>query len=280
MSRLESIRKSGDPGRPGDMVRGIPPQPPVPPMPPKVPKMLSPSVRFRARSRSRRPRNKQHGPGRQVELEGLLIRRRPRGREAACISTGVLIGSTRPDAAESKTAAGREQTSLRNHPSSGGRQPCSGRDSRTAGIRSPGCPGWNCPATCGFAGPGPPETPPRSKGRPYVQADRPSGGDERAPPASGGMLHRTVMSVVLGRALAADEFVCHRDDDKRNNWPDNLYLGDRRATPRTASATGRRPGTGTHSAKLSDEQVRQVRLALSRGERGSTSRGPTACTGA
>jgi hypothetical protein len=40
------------------------------------------------------------------------------------------------------------------------------------------------------------------------------------------MLHRAVMSVVLGRQLGRDEFVCHRDDDPRNNWPDNLYLGD------------------------------------------------------
>ena len=34
------------------------------------------------------------------------------------------------------------------------------------------------------------------------------------------------MSVVLGRQLGHDEFVCHRDDDRRNNWPQNLYLGD------------------------------------------------------
>ena len=40
------------------------------------------------------------------------------------------------------------------------------------------------------------------------------------------MLHRAVMSVVLGRQLGRDEFVCHRDDDRRNNWPQNLYLGD------------------------------------------------------
>jgi hypothetical protein len=40
------------------------------------------------------------------------------------------------------------------------------------------------------------------------------------------MLHREVMSLVLGRRLGCDEFVCHRDDDPRNNWPENLYLGD------------------------------------------------------
>jgi hypothetical protein len=42
------------------------------------------------------------------------------------------------------------------------------------------------------------------------------------------MLHRAVMSVVLGRQLRRDEFVCHRDDDKSNNWPANLYLAQSR----------------------------------------------------
>ena len=39
------------------------------------------------------------------------------------------------------------------------------------------------------------------------------------------MLHRAVMTMVLGRQLGRDEFVCHRDDDAGNNWPENLYLG-------------------------------------------------------
>ena len=48
------------------------------------------------------------------------------------------------------------------------------------------------------------------------------------------MLHRAVMTMVLGPLLGRDEFVCHRDDDAGNNWPENLYLGIGRATRPTA----------------------------------------------
>jgi hypothetical protein len=83
-------------------------------------------------------------------------------------------------------------------------------------------------------------------------------------------LHRAVMSVLLGRQLGRDEFVCHRDDNKRNNWPDNLYLGDRKSNAVDSLRNGRDPTEDRHPfAKLSDEQVRRVRLALARGERGS-----------
>jgi hypothetical protein len=82
------------------------------------------------------------------------------------------------------------------------------------------------------------------------------------------MLHRSVMSVALGRELAPGEFVCHRDDDKRHNWPDNLHLGDRKSNAADSLRNGRHPTGDRHPiAKLSDEEVRQVRLA--RGERGS-----------
>ncbi len=77
------------------------------------------------------------------------------------------------------------------------------------------------------------------------------------------------MSVVLGRELAPGEMVCHKDDDKRNNWPENLYLGDARSNAADSVRNGRRPmGERYPAAKLSDEQVRQVRLALYRGYRG------------
>jgi DNA-binding NarL/FixJ family response regulator len=83
------------------------------------------------------------------------------------------------------------------------------------------------------------------------------------------MLHRAVMSVLLGRELAPGEMVCHHDDDRSNNWPANLYVGDHRSNAADGLRNGRRPSGDRHpQAKLSDEQVRLVRRALARGERG------------
>jgi hypothetical protein len=77
------------------------------------------------------------------------------------------------------------------------------------------------------------------------------------------MLHRAVMMVVLGRKLSRDEFVCHRDDDPRNNWPDNLYLGDPQSNAADSGRNGGRVRGEQHPfAKLSDEQVREIRRAL------------------
>ena len=82
------------------------------------------------------------------------------------------------------------------------------------------------------------------------------------------MLHRAVMMVVLGQKLSRDEFVCHRDDDPRNNWPDNLYLGDHSSNAADSLRNGGRVRGDSHPfAKLSDEQVREIRRALARGER-------------
>ena len=106
-------------------------------------------------------------------------------------------------------------------------------------------------------------------GRPYVQ-DRKVVNHESDGRARQGrvMLHRAVMSVVLGRKLSRDEFVCHRDDDRRNNWPQNLYLGDYHSNAADSVRNGGRVRGQRHPfAKLSDEQVREIRSALSRGER-------------
>jgi hypothetical protein len=82
------------------------------------------------------------------------------------------------------------------------------------------------------------------------------------------MLHRSVMSVVLGRQLGRDEFVCHRDDDRRNNWPDNLYLGDHSSNAADSLRNGGRLRGDRHPCtKIRDAQVREIRLALSWGER-------------
>jgi hypothetical protein len=83
------------------------------------------------------------------------------------------------------------------------------------------------------------------------------------------MLHRAVMTVILGRQLGRDEFVCHRDDDPRNNWEHNLYVGDHSSNVADSLRNGRRVRGDSHPrTKILDAQVREIRLALSRGERG------------
>ena len=82
------------------------------------------------------------------------------------------------------------------------------------------------------------------------------------------MLHRAVMTIVLGRLLRRDEFVCHRDDDVENNWPENLYPGDRHSIAADSLRNRRHVRGDNHpSTKVFDDQVREIRSALSRGER-------------
>jgi len=83
------------------------------------------------------------------------------------------------------------------------------------------------------------------------------------------MLHRAVMSVIMGRQLASDEFVCHRDDDKTNNWPENLYLGDSLTNAADSVRNGGRLRGDRHPfTKIRENQVGEIRVALSHGERG------------
>ena len=82
------------------------------------------------------------------------------------------------------------------------------------------------------------------------------------------MLHRAVMSVMLGRQLGNVEFVCHRDDDKTNNWPQNLYLGDHISNAADSLRNGGRLRGDRHPfTKIMDAQVRKIWVALFRGER-------------
>jgi hypothetical protein len=94
-------------------------------------------------------------------------------------------------------------------------------------------------------------------GRPYVQARKVVNHESDGRVREGRvMLHRAVMSVVLGRQLGRDEFVCHRDDDRRNNWPQNLYIGDYHSNAADSLRNGGRVRGEQHPfAKLSDEQV-------------------------
>lgn len=135
----------------------------------------------------------------------------------------------------------------------------------------PGVPGLELSGDLRFRGPGGVRRMRLDRnGRPYVTARRKSAleGEGRIRERRV-LLHRAVMSVVLGRELAPGEMVCHRDDDKADNWPENLYLGDAKSNAADAVRNGRRPrGEGHPAAKLSDEQVWAIRRALARGERG------------
>ena len=135
----------------------------------------------------------------------------------------------------------------------------------------PGVPGLELSGDLRFRGPGGVRgTRHDRNGRPYAEARRKSAhAPDGRPRLRRVPLHRAVMSVVLGRQLAPGEMVCHRDDDKRNNFPSNLYIGDARSNAADGVRNGRRRTGDRHpAAKLSDEQVRQVRLALARDARG------------
>ena len=83
------------------------------------------------------------------------------------------------------------------------------------------------------------------------------------------MLHRAVMSLVLSRRLGRDEFVCHRDDDPGNNWPENLYLGDHASNTADSLRNGGRLRGDRHPrTRIRDAQVWEIRVAVARGERG------------
>ena len=118
-------------------------------------------------------------------------------------------------------------------------------------------------------------------GRPYVQARKVVNHESDGRVREGRvMLHRAVMSVVLGRQLGRDEFVCHRDDDRRNNWPQNLYIGDYHSNAADSLRNGGRVRGEQHPfAKLSDEQVREIRSSpVSRRAGWGTLPEPMGCT--
>jgi hypothetical protein len=83
-------------------------------------------------------------------------------------------------------------------------------------------------------------------------------------------LHRAVMSVLLRRQLRADEIVCHRNNDKQNNSPENLYLGNAASNAADSLRNGGRLRGDRHrSTKIKDAQIQEIRLALARGEHGA-----------
>jgi hypothetical protein len=109
-----------------------------------------------------------------------------------------------------------------------------------------------------------------SDGRPYVLARKVAGAESACETRVGMVkLHRAVMSVLLKRQLCLDEFVCHRNDDKKDNSPENLYVGNGASNAADSVRNGRRLRGDSHPrTKIRDVQVREIHLALARGERG------------
>ncbi len=135
----------------------------------------------------------------------------------------------------------------------------------------PGVPGLELSGDLRFRGPrGLRQSRHDRNGRPYVIARKVVGNESDAQARrTRVMLHRAVISVILGRQLGSDEFVCHRDDDPRHNWPENLYLGDHASNTADSLRNGGKLRGDRHPCtKIRDAQVREIRLALARGERG------------
>ncbi len=78
------------------------------------------------------------------------------------------------------------------------------------------------------------------------------------------MLHRAVMSVVLGRELDTSVLVLHEDDDVTNCWPDNLYIGTVLDNTYDAIRNG---GITPYPQTVSDAVIAEIRAAYARGER-------------
>jgi hypothetical protein len=104
-------------------------------------------------------------------------------------------------------------------------------------------------------------------GRPYIMARKVVGLEPNGETRTGRvMVHRAVMTLVLGRELGRDEFVCNSDDDVRNNWPHNLYLGDRQTNAADSSRNGGRLRGDRHPfTKILEAQVQEICFALSQG---------------
>ena len=138
-------------------------------------------------------------------------------------------------------------------------------------YKVPGVPGLELSGDLRFRGPrGLRQARHDRDGRPYAIASKVVGHEsDRQARRTRVMLHRAVMSVLLGRQLGRDEFVCHHDDNPGNNWPRNLYLGDPASNAGDSVRNGGRLRGDRHPrTKIREAQVRAIRVALARGERG------------
>lgn len=79
------------------------------------------------------------------------------------------------------------------------------------------------------------------------------------------LIHHIVAELVLGPRPAGMN-VLHRDDNKTNNQPSNLYYGTQSQNFRDAIRNGKvKTGQDASQAKLTDEQVREIRSSLAVG---------------
>lgn len=81
------------------------------------------------------------------------------------------------------------------------------------------------------------------------------------------LVHRLVADAFLAPPEEGQDCVCHRDDDPAHNCPKNLFWGSRGDNSadkvrKDRQAKGERIG----SAKLDEEQVREIRRRLAAGE--------------
>lgn len=79
------------------------------------------------------------------------------------------------------------------------------------------------------------------------------------------LVHRVVMERHLGRALSADEFVCHRCDNPPCANPDHLFLGSQSDNMRDCARKNRAPG-----ARLSTSEAQEIRALLAKGHRAAS----------
>lgn len=89
--------------------------------------------------------------------------------------------------------------------------------------------------------------------------------------------HRLVMERKLGRKLESWEIVHHRDDNTKNDHPDNLELTTRsehakhhiRAGDNESFRIASPVGVDHYMAKLTETQVRDIRTRLGSGAKGT-----------
>jgi hypothetical protein len=75
------------------------------------------------------------------------------------------------------------------------------------------------------------------------------------------LVHRLVLLAFVGEPIMPAIFGCHRDGDKKNNRISNLRWGTYKDNADDAIRLGRTNlGTNHHFAKLSDDDIRAIRL--------------------
>ena len=84
--------------------------------------------------------------------------------------------------------------------------------------------------------------------------------------AYGNDIHRYILSLKVQRCLGPDEFACHHCDVPCCVNPEHLYVGDAQTNVVDRGKRGRQAvGVAHGSAKLADNDIRQIRRLLAGG---------------